>query len=90
MKTNEMSFKKDELGNQLETTASVKKRISNKFGFKLSEIILLEASSTTYTAYNGLKYSYYTTVAFQVKGIGYSASFTEASQYLVMNEAYNA
>lgn len=82
-----ISFNKaDEWDNRHETKASIKRRISENFGFKAKSITLLEASYDRLFVDNGIGYLIADKVAFSVNGIGYTTDF----QGLTMNEAFDA
>lgn len=71
---------KSENGVKYETHASIKRRISEKFGFQQKKIILMEGSSSS--SFGGYICD---SVAFQVCGLGYWTDF----ETLQMDPAYN-
>ena len=81
------SYKKDEYGVLVETVPSIKRHISDKFGFKLNSILLMEASFEPWVDFRGQRYSFCDQVDFQVCGIGYSTCCAFGD--LVRNAAFD-
>lgn len=82
------TYKKDRFGHYRETDHSIKRHLSERFGFKVSAIVLCEASFDTFIDFSQRHYIYCDQVDFQVCGIGYSTSncFSE----LLRNRTWDA
>lgn len=57
-----------------ETQASIKRHISHLYGFKVRDIVLMEASYTWFV-WADTKYTYCTEASFSVHGIGMTTDF---------------
>lgn len=83
--TTKTTYKTIESGIKEETQASVKRRLSDLFGFMPSRIVLLEGGCKCFDGTDGIRYYFYTDIAFAVNGIGYKSDFVS----LMMDESYN-
>ena len=82
------AYKKDRFGHFIETNHSIKRHLSDRFGFKVNAIVLCETSFETFIDFSQRHYIYCDQVDFQVCGIGYSTSngFNE----LLRNRSWDA
>ena len=79
------SYKRDEWGRKVETSASIRRNIAETFGFQYKRIVLMEASYMTIEV-DGDSWTYCNNASFSVNGVGYWTDFA----HIARNEAFDA